>query len=286
MKRNRKTSRCLTVHPGPTGGRDSCDMGRNINNLKPDGHGWRARLGVLTHDDSAISESELWTMAPDGVSLHTSRVFFADLATFADPPGPENAAGLLARLPLGAIIYAWTVGSYLLGTTGEQELVRRVEHHSNGIPVLMSAPAAVAGFQALEAERIALIHAPFFTDDFDQKGVAYFQERGFEVVHVSHMTPPVEVPHPNTGSVASPAEIYEWVRRNVPFSAQAVFLGGNALRAIGVIAALEEDIRRPVLTANQASLWYALRVGGTEVRLDDYGQLFKLSCRQSGIPST
>jgi maleate isomerase len=53
-------------------------MGRNINNLKPDGHGWRARLGVLTHDDSAISESELWTMAPDGVSLHTSRVFFAD----------------------------------------------------------------------------------------------------------------------------------------------------------------------------------------------------------------
>ena len=70
-------------------------MGRNITNLKPDGHGWRARLGVLTHDDSAISESELWTMAPDGVSLHTSRVFFADLATFADPPGPENATELL-----------------------------------------------------------------------------------------------------------------------------------------------------------------------------------------------
>jgi maleate isomerase len=80
-------------------------MGRNINNFRPDGHGWRARLGVLTHDDSAISESELWTMAPDGVSLHTSRVFFADLATFADPPGPENATELLSRLPLQAITY-------------------------------------------------------------------------------------------------------------------------------------------------------------------------------------
>jgi maleate isomerase len=75
------------------------------------------------------------------------------------------------------------VGSYLLGTTGEQELVSRVEQHSNGIPVLMSAPAAAAGFLALEAERIALVHAPFFTDDFDQKGAAYFQEHGFEVVH-------------------------------------------------------------------------------------------------------
>jgi maleate isomerase len=218
-------------------------------------------------------------MAPDGVSLHTSRVFFADLATFADPPGPEKATDLLARLPLQAIIYAWTVGSYLLGTTGEHELVRRVEEHSNGIPVLMSAPAAAEGFRALEADRIALIHAPFFTDDFDQKGVAYFEERGFEVVHVSHLMPPVQVPHPNTGSAASPSEIYEWVRRHVPSAARAVFIGGNALRAIGVIAALEDDLRRPVLTANQVSLWYALRVAGSEVSVDDYGRLFKLPSR-------
>src|SRR5580704_5764772 len=143
----------------------------------------------------------------------------------------------------------------------------------NSIPILMSAPAATAGFRTLEAERIALIHAPFFTDDFDQKGVAYFQERGFEVVHVSHMMPPVAVPHPNTGSVARPAEIYEWVRRHVPSSAQAVFIGGNAVRAIGTIAALEEDLRRPILTANQVSLWHALRVAGTEVAVDGYGQL-------------
>jgi maleate isomerase len=58
-----------------------------------------------------------------------------------------------------------------------------------------------------------------------------------------------------------------------------VFIGGNAVRATGVIAALEEDLRRPVLTANQVSLWYALRVAGTEVGIDDYGQLFKLSRR-------
>ena len=251
-------------------------MARNINRLQPDGYGWCARLGVLTHDDSAISESELWTMAPDGVSLHTSRVFFGDLATFADPPGPENATELLARLPLQAIIYAWTVGSYLLGTAGEKKLVSRVEQHSRGIPVVMSAPAAAAGFRAMQAERIALIHAPFFTDDFDQKGVAYFQERGFEVVHVSHMMPPIGVPHPNTGSVASAAEIYEWVRSHVPSSAQAVFIGGNGLRAIGVIAALEEDFGLPILTANQVCLWYALRLAGAEVRVDHYGQLFKM----------
>jgi maleate isomerase len=75
--------------------------------------------------------------------------------------------------------------------------------------------------------------------------------------------------------VASPAEIYEWVRSHVRPSAQAMSIAGNALRAIGVIAALDEDLRRPVLTANQVSLSYALRVAGAEVGLEDYGQLFK-----------
>jgi maleate isomerase len=55
-----------------------------------------------------------------------------------------------------------------------------------------------------------------------------------------------------------------------------VFIGGNAIRAIGLIAALEEDLRRPILRANQVSLWYALRVAGTEVSIDDYGQLFRM----------
>jgi maleate cis-trans isomerase len=57
-----------------------------------------------------------------------------------------------------------------------------------------------------------------------------------------------------------------------------------AFRALDVertalISALEEDLRRPVLTANQVSLWYALRVAGAEVGVDDYGQLFTMPCR-------
>ncbi|HTU39310.1 MAG TPA: hypothetical protein VMF35_15030 [Acidimicrobiales bacterium] len=254
-------------------------MDTNGANLAPDGFGWRARIGVLTHDDNTVSESELWTMAPEGVSLHAARIPFTDLSTYADPPGPENAADLLARLSLASIIYAWTVGCYFHGRVGEQDLVTRVEKHSNGVPVVMSASAAAAGFRALGAERIALVHAPFFSDDFDQKGVAYFRESGFDVVHASHLLPPIEVPHPNLGEAATPARLYEWVRANVPSSAQAVFIGGNGFRAIGVIAALEQDLGRPVLTANQASLWYAVRQAGSDVSMTGYGRLLTSPCR-------
>ena len=42
----------------------------------------------------------------------------------------------------------------------------------------------------------------------------------------------------------------------------AVLFSGNGFRAIGAIAALEEDLDRPVLTANQVAFWYALRQAG------------------------
>jgi maleate isomerase len=245
-----------------------------MSTLKPDGFGWHARIGVLTHDDNTVPESEFWTMAPDGVSVHAARVPFTDLRTYADPPGPDNATQQLARLPLQAIVYAFTTGSYLLGTTGEQALVGRLEERSNGIPVLMPAAAAAAAFRLLAIGRITLIHAPFFTDEVDQKGVGYFEDQGFEVVHASHLTPAQNVPHPNLGSAATPSELYEWVRRHAPSNSEGVFIAGNGFRSIGVIAALEDDLGCPVLTANQAALWYALRLAGVAAKVDDYGQLF------------
>ena len=164
-------------------------MSRNMSTWKPDGSGWRARIGVLTPDDDTVPESEFWTMAPDAVSVHAARVPLGDLRTYSDPPGPDNATELLARLPLHGIVFAFTTSSYLLSTTGEQALTARLEERSNGIPVLLPTIAAAAAFRALAVLRIALFHPPWFTDDVFQKGVAYFQNQGFEVVHASHLTP-------------------------------------------------------------------------------------------------
>jgi maleate isomerase len=240
---------------------------------QPDGSGSRARIGILTHDDTTVSESEFWTMVPDGVSVHSARVLFTDWTTFVGPPGADDAVGRLARLPLQGIVFAVTIVSYLLGVSEEQKLVERLEMRSNGIPVLMPAMAAVAGLRALGAQRVALFHGPWFSDEADQKGAEYFQAHGLEVVHASHMEPAYQVPHPNLGLI-NPGELYEWVHTQAPSQAEAIFIAGNAFRSIGVIAALEEDLGRPILTANQAALWHALRLAGVGARVENYGQLF------------
>jgi maleate isomerase len=89
------------------------------------------------------------------------------------------------------------------------------------------------------------------------------------------MTPERKVPHPNLGSDVSPAEVYDFVRRHAPSNTEGVCVAGNGFRTIGVIAALEEDLGRPVLTGNQAAFWYALRLAGVGAEVDDYGQVFR-----------
>jgi len=72
--------------------------------MSPDGLGYRARIGLLTPNDDAVPESEFWTMAPEGVSVHVGRVLLVDTRTFADPPHPDDATALLAALPMQAIV--------------------------------------------------------------------------------------------------------------------------------------------------------------------------------------
>jgi hypothetical protein len=154
---------------------------------QPDGLGYRARIGLLTPNDDAVPESEFWTMAPEGVSVHVARVPLVDTRTYSNPPHPDDAIALLAALPMKAIVFAFTTTSYILGPDGEQELKVRLEKHSNGIPVLLTGTAAVAGFRALGVRRVALIHPPWFADDENQLGVAYFRNQGFDVAYASQM---------------------------------------------------------------------------------------------------
>ena len=242
------------------------------NGMQPrweaDGVGSLARIGVITPDNDPVPESEFWTLAPEGVSVHAARVPLVDVKTFSNPPYADDATGLLAALPLNAIVFAFTTSSYVLGPEGEHELTARLEKRSNGIPVLLPCIAVLTAFHLLGVKRIAVIHPPWFAEDVIQRGATYFRSQGFEVTHVGQLSPTRKF------SEVAPAELYAWVCEHVPKEAEAVFIAGNGLRAIGTISALEEDLRRTVLTANQVSFWYALRQAGIRTAVDGYGRLF------------
>jgi maleate isomerase len=250
---------------------------------RPDGWGWRARLGVLTPRADIGPESEFRAMAPDGVSIHAARVPLGVAATgsattaaiglepartFADPPRVDEAAELLAAAPLHAIAYAFTSSSYVRGADDDAALRARLEASTRGIPVVITCAAAVLALRALGAGRLALIDPPWFATELTALGAAYFRDHGVEVVHAA----PAGLP--SGQRLVHPGALYEWARARVPPEAEAVFIGGNGFRAIGVIEALEADLGRPVLTANQVAFWHALHLSGARVVVEGYGTLF------------
>jgi maleate isomerase len=246
--------------------------------------GWaRTRIGVLTPHADVGPEAEFCAMASDGISIHAARVrlgahkpggtmdrTIADdpVRAFADPPLFDDAAELLASAPLHAIAYAFTSSSYVRGAADDTKLKERLETRTRGIPVIITCAAAVTALIALGAKRLALFSPPWFSAEMDQQGARYFQSQGFEVVHNG----PAGLP--SDQQAIQPSQLYEWVRTHAPKSAEAVFIGGNGFRAIGIIKALEEDLARPVLTANQVAFWHALRLSGTRAPIVGYGQIF------------
>ena len=83
---------------------------------------------------------------------------------------------------------------------------------------------------------------------------------------------------PSDQALIRPADLYDWARKSVPDTADAVAIGGNGFRAVGVVEALEAELARPVLTANQALLWAALNAAGAPVKsVTGYGRVFAVT---------
>ena len=141
--------------------------------------------------------------------------------------------------------------------------------------MVITCAAAATAMAALSAKRVALISPPWFSGEMAQQGARYFQTQGFEAVYSA----PADLP--SDQQAIQPDQLYNWVRSHVPKSAEAIFIAGNGLRAIGVIKALEESLDRPVLTANQAAFWCALRLTGTRVPVTNYGRIFELDLPRS-----
>jgi maleate isomerase len=249
----------------------------------PDGWDAAVRIGLLVPHADVGPESEMEAMAPPGVCVHAARVPFGAIRSgggmdptialepvrrFADPPELDDAAELLAAAPLHVIAYGFTSSAYVIGARGEADMVRRLRRRTRGIPIVTPCAAAVEALHALGVRRIAVFDPPWFDADLVALGRAYYEEAGFGVVDAAACQ------LPSDQAAITPDALHRWIVQHTPADADAIVVGGNGFRAVGTIAALEADLHRPVLTANQVLLWGALRAVGARPRIDRYGRIF------------
>lgn len=241
-----------------------------------DFYGWRARIGLIYPSSSTVMEPELYAMAPEGVSIHTTR---QDIGTI-DVEGLRNWVGddiverctrQLAQASLHSIILGGTSASFIEGKGWDEKICARMEAVSGGIPATTATTAVTKALVAFNRTRVSFVTA--YTDEVNERGCRFLSQHGFSVVDSAGLG---IVDDKQISAV--PAEVvYDFARRSVSDKAEILFISCTGLRTVGVIRALEEDLGIPVVTSNQASFWHALRLAGVKAHIEGFGALFEFT---------
>jgi maleate isomerase len=238
-------------------------------------------------------------MAPPGVSVHAARVTArAPWARWRDDrSGVELEDDLLrgcrqfAAMRLSAVVVGHSSSSILGGKGWDAATVAALSPLlGDSVLVTTNGLDTRAALEAAQVKRPFLVLPAWFNDDTVAAGVRYYAEHGFAPAgHLRYDPgrkwrdlPPGDLVGQGLGLEQEVEPLYAQVRAACPADADGVLIAGTGFRCVAIIEALEQDLRRPVITANQASLWHCLRSSGVGTPVAGYGSLL----RQEHQPSS
>jgi maleate isomerase len=257
-----------------------------------DNWGWRARIGLFIVGNEAVPEAEWWAMAPPGVSVHAARVTarapWARWNANRTAVEPEDdllrGARQFAAMRLQAATVAHSSSSLVGGKGWDSATVASLA------PVLGNTPFVTtngldtqAALRALHVRRPFLVLPPWFNDDTVAAGARYYADHGFATAGHMRYDPgrkwrdlaPGELVGQGAGFEQEVEPLYAQIRAACPAAADGVLIAGTGFRCVAILEALEQDLQRPVISANQASLWHCLRAAGVRTAMEGYGALLR-----------
>ncbi len=223
-------------------------------------------VGVVAPFDLGL-DRELWRWVPGNVSLYLTRTAFVpvpvtvEMASMISDEASVHGAtrDLLAPEP-EVVAYACSSGSFVHGATGELGL-RRVMRDAGAPTAVTSSGALAEALEVLGVSRLAI--ATPYVAAVTECLHDFLGEYGVEVVS--------SVGLGLLGQIwkVTYSQVVDIVRSADRAEAEAMFISCTNLPTYDIIAALEQELGKPVLTANQVTIWAALRrMGITAVAPD------------------
>jgi maleate isomerase len=218
-------------------------------------------VGIIAPFDFAL-DRELWRWVPDDVSLHLTRTPFVpvelslDLARLvSEHETLRSAVQALSAVEPEVVGYACTSGSFVGGVSGEGAM-RDAMERAGEMSALTTSGAMLAALRELGARRVAVVtpYTKSVTDALED----FLGEAGITVTGRAYLglTRHIQkVPYRDVVAMARQAV------HDVP---DALFISCTNLPTYDVIPQLEAELRMPVLSANQVTMWAALQSIGKQ----------------------
>ncbi len=261
--------------------------------LQSDNWGWKARIGVFIVSSEAVPEAELWAMAPPAVSIHAARIkastpwakWDGNRECVALEDDLERGARQFSEMRLNAVVVGHSSSSLLGGKGWDDAVVERISAiMPSGVHVTTNGLDCMAALRASAIERPFLVFPAWFGPSVHEKGANYFSDHGF--APAGHMQfdpgrnwrdlPPERLYPEGMGFEQDVEALYRQIRENLPAGADGVLIIGTGFRCVGILQSLEHDLGKPVVSANQASLWHCMRLSGINEPIAGYGRLLEI----------
>ncbi|MGH3449291.1 MAG: maleate cis-trans isomerase family protein, partial [Haloechinothrix sp.] len=228
-------------------------------------------IGFIYPDHAAEDDYPLTErILGDAARLPVTHIYGTDLHAVAEllDLGSEarladGARSLAAHRP-DAVVWACTSGSFVFGPEGAAEQVAKLATVS-GTPASSTSFAFARAIRALGLRRVAV--AASYPDDVAKLFVDFLAAEGIEVVSMASagIDTAAEV------GTLTEEQVMDLAVRNDHPDAQALLIPDTAMHTIGVLETLERRLGKPVLTANQVTIWEGLRIAGHPVRSEHLG---------------
>ena len=230
----------------------------------------RARIGFIIPASNRMVEPQMARFAPPGVQPHFIRIRMTNQYKRPLPellPSILDAADMLMDSKCDIVLFQCTGTSMSGGVDMDKHVVEEIAKRTKR-PAVSTASAVTAALESLGAKRLV------FVSETEQAGhdkkVKYLKEAGYDLVADKAAC----LPGTDDYCTAPPQLWYDLAMSLKNDRAEAYFISCANIHSIDVIEKLEADLKRPVVTSNQAALWCALRTLGLNDVVPGLGSLF------------
>lgn len=216
-------------------------------------------IGIVAPFDLVL-DREYWQWVPEGVSIHLTRTPHLEMPVGAQLASVVSEDRVVARATRDlavadpdVTVYACTSGSFIDGVVGEARL-REVMELAGAKRAVTTSGAILEALESLHARRVA-VGSPY-DGEVTVSLCDYLVEGGYEVTSSAFLGLTGDIFRVSRDTVADLAAAADRPEADV------VFLSCTNLRTFGILAGLETRLGKPVLSANQVTMWAALRAAG------------------------
>jgi maleate isomerase len=237
-------------------------------------YGSKGRIGLAVLDIDICIEPDLRRVLPEGVEIHAARVAYPHEVTpeamAVATQGLDLAVKSLLAIEPRCIVWACTSGSFFGGRRGNDALLRKLSAVAGEVPVATASSALVAALEALAVKRPA-VGTPY-SPEINRRLFDFLEDSGFK-------------PFPVAGyfdrlvddlmlQAVEDDEVADFARSIDRPDADTVVISCTGLPTARIVASLERELGKPVVTSNLAILWQAMRLGGIAAKPAGAGSLF------------